>query len=118
MVFLDMLKTNAAPSSGVHRGTGSEWPNNLVSVSQTKDQRFIPVPAEYLQAYWKRRRGETAGNTDSRNAGQICRHGINVVQVHGQRIVELLADKKGRRRRRRSKNRVAAGKGIDEVLLD
>ncbi len=49
---------------------------------------------------------EAAGHRNPRQAGEIRADGVDVVQVHGDRIVDLRADGECRRRRRRPDQQV------------
>ena len=46
--------------------------------------------------------GEPAGDADAGDARQVGRDRVDVREVHGQRVVDFLADFKGRFRRRRA----------------
>ena len=58
------------------------------------------------------------GHGDRREAGEAGRHGEDVVQVHGDRIVGLVADRERVRRRRRRQDDVDLLEGLREVAGD
>ena len=62
-------------------------------------RRFVERLADNLQADRQAVR-QAARHADRRNAGQVDRNRADIVQIHRQRVVDLLADLERRRRRR------------------
>src|SRR5207244_1278128 len=64
----------------------------LILVREVEDLRFAKVMALNQHADGQSLRIETAGNRNSRRTGQVACDGEDVVQVHLDRVVGLVAD--------------------------
>src|SRR5438270_1567753 len=67
--------------------------------SDSQDGALIKVPSQNLQPYRQAGLSVAAWDANSRNARQICGDGVNVGQVHGERVVGFFAQLEGRSRR-------------------
>ena len=77
----------------------------LEHLGGAEQRRLVEGLADELQAERQAVFREARRHRDARQAGEIHRHGEDVVQVHGDGIVHLLADGEGRRRRRGRQDR-------------
>ena len=62
--------------------------------------------------------GESAGNADPRDAGNVARHREYVTKIHLQRIAGFFTGLKSRRRARGAEDHVAFLKAPIEIALD
>ena len=78
---------------------------------------FSEMRADQLQAY-RESAGEPARYRERRQTGEISSDGIDVIEVHLNRIIHLLADAKGRGRGRRADHEIHGGECAGEVVAD
>src|SRR5262245_7553691 len=64
----------------------------LKGISRLQQARRFEWFTLQLQANWQTSRGEAAGDAHAGDAGQVGGDRVEVFQVHGQRIVGLLAE--------------------------
>ena len=76
----------------------AEWSSRLILMRETQESSFSPVGSEQLQANRKPFRRKSARNADARNARKIRGHGVNIVEVHREWIVNFLSELECRRR--------------------
>ena len=89
----------------------------LVGRAGAQQRLLVERPPEKLEADGEAR-GEAAGQRERGQAGEVRGHGEDVLEVHLQRVARLLAEAKGRRRRRGRRDRVARLEGALEVAAD
>src|SRR6266849_9945653 len=89
-----VIDSAAAPLSLSAAGT-------FKSIGQAEHPCFVEMPGQNLHSDRKSFGRLSAGHTHARNARQIAGDGVNVGEIHGQRIVYLFADLKRRERRNR-----------------
>ena len=56
----------------------------LVIVRETKQCTLAPVRTDKLEADRQSIFRQSTWDTDARDAGKICRHRVDIVQVHGE----------------------------------
>src|SRR5271165_3163179 len=84
-------------------------------VRDAQYRRFVEVPAKNLDTDWQSFFILSARHRDPRNACQVRRHRVNVGQIHGEWIVNLLAQLKRRSRCGRRNNGIDSRKRVVEV---
>src|SRR5438477_891590 len=70
---------------------GSVAARALICIGHAQDGRFVEMFSEDLQADRQVLSGFAARDRNSRNTRQVRGHGVNVREIHCQRIVYLLA---------------------------
>ena len=87
----------------------------LITMCRIEQTGLVKIIADQLQP--RRQAADlTAGQGQARQPGQIDSHGINVRQIHLNRIADFLTQPEGRRRIRRPQNHVALAERGDEIL--
>src|SRR5271168_5337389 len=87
-------------------------------MSQPQDSSLMKMPPQNLQSNRQLFASLAARNGNPRNSRQIRSHRVDISQVHGQRILRLLAQAKRRRGTGRRDNRIHLPKGLIEILSE
>src|ERR687890_408732 len=87
----------------------------LDGAGSLEEQGLGEMVAHELDAHGEPLR-QAAGDAYRGNAGEVHGDGAEVLIVHGERVVDLLADPKRHRRRGRGDEHLVARKGFPEVL--
>src|SRR5919205_105232 len=95
-----------------------QWVRLLVGVREAEDVRLAPVAAHELEADGQPLGREAAGDAHAGDAREVGHAGVDVREVHRERVVRLLAEAEGGRRRRGREHGVAGVEGPEEVALD
>ena len=88
----------------------------LVAVGDVEQPLLAEVRADELQCRPASRCTEAAGHRDRRQPGEIGADGVDVIQVHRDRIAGLGAQLEGRRRRGRTDQHIDLVEGALEVV--
>src|SRR5262245_3559521 len=83
-----------------------------------EQRRLVEGLADELQAARRSFRGEPGRNRKAGKAGHVHRHGEDVLEIHGERVAGLLAERERGRRRGRRQHDVDLAPGLVEVALD
>src|SRR6266566_9067519 len=102
----------------MNRRAIGEWLGLFEGVAEPEQSRFRPVGSKKLKTNWQCGCRKTAGNIHPRNAGEVRRYCVDIVKVHGQRVVYLFANKKCWSRRSRRNDGIATLKGVLKILFD
>ncbi len=62
--------------------------------------------------------GEAAGYADARNTSEISVYGVNIVEIHFERVIRLFTELEGRPRGGGAENRIAIFKRPIKVTFD
>src|SRR5205823_14122260 len=92
---------SATGMSAALQRRGQRGVGRLGGAGDAEQRLFVERSADQLQADGPFPRIETTGDGDARKPGQVGRDGVDVVQVHRERVVQLLAQLERRRRTRR-----------------
>src|SRR5829696_6793621 len=87
----------------------------LDGAGSLEQHRLGEMVAHELDAHGEPLR-QAAGDAYRGNAGEVHGDGAEVLIVHGERVVDLLADPKRHRRRGRADEHLVARKGLPEIL--
>src|SRR5262245_27828401 len=88
----------------------------FVSISGIEEPRLIEMIGDELEADRQSGARSATWNADRGHPREIDRHRVDIAQIHGQRIVRLLADLEWRGGRGRRGNDVALLEGLGEVI--
>ena len=81
--------------AGKHQRAGIQGVSLFVGMSKIEQKRFGPGVADELEADGEALGIEAAGDADGGDAGEVCGHGVHVVEVHGERVGGLFAKAEG-----------------------
>ena len=90
----------------------------LVLMRHIQHAGLIKIMADQLHADGPACGGKADRETHARQTGQIERHGVDVFQIHGDRIIGLGPQFKRRRRTGRSHDHINRLESFDKILLD
>ena len=90
----------------------------LVAVGGPEEERFGEGRGLELEADRQASLGESAGERDPSDAGEVRADGVKIDEVHRQRIAALLAELEGRRRRHRPTDQIDLLEGVEIILAD
>src|ERR1700738_4873446 len=101
-----MTQSPPSPPSRYEAGAVGKLRGTFQDLGDLQYRLLVEGAADDLQAERQPVAGERGRHRDRRQACQIRRHGEDVVQIHRDRVVGLLADRESRRRRSRGQDAV------------
>ena len=89
----------------------------LESVCNLKERLFVERSSQNLETYREIVFCKTARYRDTRYPREVCRDSEYIREIHAQRIVDLLSDLEGSRRRSRRDDAIEFFKHVIKILF-